>query len=120
MSFPGRMPRKLIAALLLALLPAAALAQQPPAAPLPSAAPAEAAALAATRLPPTETHYDPELLPSRYVQQPDGQAAPQSDLDALRERLEATENELARMKSDAKGAADKLVQLLGKGKPSSP
>jgi phosphate-selective porin OprO/OprP len=84
------------------------------------AAAAATAAPLGNRLPPLDAVLDPGVTPVSYAQPQDEvgpapDAAP-DDMTELLGRLEATERELAKLQSDSKSAADKLVAMLGKAK----
>lgn len=109
--------RKLIAVCLLLLAAPAARGQQPA---QPLAEPAALAAPASQRLP------DVNLLPEPLITQAshqEAQATPpmpgDDEIEELRERLEATENQLLEMANQNKSAAEKLLELLNK-KPAGP
>jgi phosphate-selective porin OprO/OprP len=94
----------------LLLAAASSLAQQP-AEPAPLAA---ASGATSSRLPPVGPIYDPQLTPTGFAQP--STAPAQDEIAELRSELATTKNELQQMRSESKSAADKLIELLGKGK----
>ena len=119
---------------MLALLaPATAQSQQPQVPPQPPVGqlsqpeglllggPSAFAAPAAARLPQSSTLLDPHVIATSH--QPATAPLPppsaDDDLAELTKRLEAAENDLAAMRNESKGAADKLLDLLSK-KPAGP
>ncbi len=74
------------------------------------------AALTSSRLPEPNLRYDYQLTPTAYQPTPPAE----DEMSELRRRLDATESELAALRSQSKSAADKLVELLEANQPSGP
>ncbi|REK10226.1 MAG: hypothetical protein DWQ37_16595 [Planctomycetota bacterium] len=94
----------------------AAMAQEKLIAPPGPLAPAAWSAPISQRLPPTTAVFDSNVTPVDFVQAaPTPPPAASDETSLLRQRLEATERQLAEMQAESKSTADKLVELLGRG-----
>jgi len=105
---------------LLAALPVSTASAQQPAAPL--AAPSAFGAPGPQRLPDVKVTPDSLIAPVSHQEAaptPPSPAPGDDEIEELRERLEATENQLLKMSEQNKSAADKLMEFLNK-KPAGP